>query len=987
MSSHIKRFVWLALFCLCVANGLVPTTAAAFYFISSGGGQCEEIGEWNAETATCKLATDLTDYIAITSPLVTLDGQGHTIDLTGSVELYGVHVDEVVGVTVKNLVLVDAGIYFERSDAGQALDNTINSAFTGINFFDLNTGTAENNIIAGSVTPTNNVGIVAESVNSLMIRNNQINNVEKGLNFDRVSFGSVSENDIRDVAFGFDFTVVSNLSVTGNSISASQYAFFFQTDDSEANTVTGNTFQNAEVGLQIVSSDDGGDPTPTFSQVWGGEFNWTVFAAWIKGSVAKLAQAFGPISVRAQASENVFSQNNFINNESQTEINRPTDILFSLPLPDGGNYWDTFDEVSEGCDDADTDGFCDSAYGSLLFVSDDFPRSVPVEIVFSTSQCSDGIDNDGDGLTDYPDDPGCESLDDRLEINVPPDLSVIAAPEQLSQYKMFGEVPIESGGTTISNTAVFEAELPELTNVRLEVELKEVENSFNGENTILSEPASGGVVQATKEELIPKDEQYEAGGNVADFKWRARSVSESGQVSDWVEFQSAGEIAFTAKVVPLFTQVSSDFPSSGDTATWFGEDYADGRGVGSCGLTIAQCGCAVTSVVMTAHFYDIRTDINDKAVQPLNLDAWLVDKGGYNAHGSIIWASVEAYTGNKLAYRSDKHFNIPENPLYQNTAGDFARIDEFVVTDSPMPVIGKTADFKVHGGIKREHFFVIGDKIDTQNYVVHDPSWFETTTLDDPDSVPKLVRRYEGSFDGLRVYEKGSGLATSYTPYMNFSLGSPAELLFTDAEGRKIGKDPRTGEEFNEIPGALYYKETISNPDEDVPDPENVDADKILMIPNGTSGEYTLEVIGTGGGDYTLTARHNDTNGEHTYTEFHSDTDLNQVATYEGTYDPEDIETAVIQEETEAPTTAKELFSNLIETISDTDIKPRLLKVRLLANAVLAKGLFEHGGERLSRIALQNLENLVTQRTGSGISEPDAQVILDIINELQILLR
>jgi len=34
-------------------------------------------------------------------------------------------------------------------------------------------------------------------------------------------------------------------------------------------------------------------------------------------------------------------------------------------------------------------------------------------------QCKDGIDNDGDGLIDYPKDPGCASLEDRDEYNTP----------------------------------------------------------------------------------------------------------------------------------------------------------------------------------------------------------------------------------------------------------------------------------------------------------------------------------------------------------------------------------------------------------------------------------------------------------------------------------------------------------------------------------------------------------------------------------------
>ena len=35
------------------------------------------------------------------------------------------------------------------------------------------------------------------------------------------------------------------------------------------------------------------------------------------------------------------------------------------------------------------------------------------------TQCNDGIDNDGDGLIDFPDDPGCISLTDTTENSLP----------------------------------------------------------------------------------------------------------------------------------------------------------------------------------------------------------------------------------------------------------------------------------------------------------------------------------------------------------------------------------------------------------------------------------------------------------------------------------------------------------------------------------------------------------------------------------------
>ncbi|MGR9053645.1 MAG: cellulose binding domain-containing protein, partial [Gammaproteobacteria bacterium] len=56
------------------------------------------------------------------------------------------------------------------------------------------------------------------------------------------------------------------------------------------------------------------------------------------------------------------------------------------------------------------------------------------------SACADGIDNDGDGLIDYPDDPGCDHADDNDESNPPPsggqglDVSVTTTTDWQSGY-------------------------------------------------------------------------------------------------------------------------------------------------------------------------------------------------------------------------------------------------------------------------------------------------------------------------------------------------------------------------------------------------------------------------------------------------------------------------------------------------------------------------------------------------------------------------
>jgi hypothetical protein len=56
-------------------------------------------------------------------------------------------------------------------------------------------------------------------------------------------------------------------------------------------------------------------------------------------------------------------------------------------------------------------GYCTASADAVKFV-----------VNTPTYQCSDGVDNDGDGLTDYPADPGCISAIDDDEFNPPPQM-------------------------------------------------------------------------------------------------------------------------------------------------------------------------------------------------------------------------------------------------------------------------------------------------------------------------------------------------------------------------------------------------------------------------------------------------------------------------------------------------------------------------------------------------------------------------------------
>ncbi len=70
----------------------------------------------------------------------------------------------------------------------------------------------------------------------------------------------------------------------------------------------------------------------------------------------------------------------------------------------------------------------------------------------------------------------------------------------------------------------------------------------------------------------------------------------------------------------------------------------------------------------------------------------------------------------------------------------------------------------------------------------------------------------------------------------SFWFASPVQVKITDPQGNIITKDT------NNIPGAVYTGES---------DPNGV---KMVIIPNGSSGQYKIELVGTGNGGYHMAA-------------------------------------------------------------------------------------------------------------------------------------
>jgi hypothetical protein len=113
--------------------------------------------------------------------------------------------------------------------------------------------------------------------------------------------------------------------------------------------------------------------------------------------------------------------------DSQNEVGGWPTLDPGTPLQDSDHdgmpdTWETAhglnpNNSSDGNQDRDSDGYTnvEEYINSLIpMPSGDNPDDPP-----ATYQCSDGIDNDGDGLIDYPNDPGCSSNTDNDEYNEP----------------------------------------------------------------------------------------------------------------------------------------------------------------------------------------------------------------------------------------------------------------------------------------------------------------------------------------------------------------------------------------------------------------------------------------------------------------------------------------------------------------------------------------------------------------------------------------
>jgi parallel beta-helix repeat protein len=300
------------------------------------GGDCNLIGEWDFDSKTCTLVTDLSETMQIDNDGITLDGNGHKI--TGNYTGYGVFLPVKKNTVVKNLIVshFSYGINLSYSANNTISDNTVLNNSLGISLWPANT----NNTLTKNTASNNYIGIylVGSSENSL-IDNITSNNTNSG-----IALVDLSNNN----------TLTNNDELNNGS----DGIIFLS---SQNNNLTGNTVLNSNSGITLVSSSNNifNGNTISNSTNYGFYLHNSSNNIITKNTVSdnNLGVSFGQYS-----SYNQVYNNNFVNNFTQSDVWTSYN-LFNLDKPIGGNYWSDYDTIVEGCADEDNDGFCDNPYG------------------------------------------------------------------------------------------------------------------------------------------------------------------------------------------------------------------------------------------------------------------------------------------------------------------------------------------------------------------------------------------------------------------------------------------------------------------------------------------------------------------------------------------------------------------------------------------------------------------------------------------------
>ncbi len=280
---------------------------------------------------------------------------------------------------------------------------------------------------------------------------------------------------------------------------------------------------------------------------------------------------------------------------------------------------------------------------------------------------------------------------------------------------------------------------------------------------------------------------------------------------------------------------------------WGAEEYDHGReqDVG-CGKTLAECGCAMTSVATVLSLFNIVTTPGGNELSPSSMNAWfnqgakLTNAGwvsqGY-VYGNVVWTAANNFKGPQT--------DASQPPLAVRFAGwgtgSEAEVRRELSAGRPV-VLEVPGHYIAAVGLQ-------GDQI-----LINDPYYANRTTLSSYAGRVKSSRLYEPSQDRRAIM---------------VTVPGGQRVQVTDARGNVVGTlnsgDPAdvVNGAKKDLPGSSYrFEEQWRDPTCTERPPEDGAGVNMVYIPLPENGTYRVRVLNPDGNSTAVAVHMYDANGE-----------------------------------------------------------------------------------------------------------------------------
>ncbi len=319
------------------------------------------------------------------------------------------------------------------------------------------------------------------------------------------------------------------------------------------------------------------------------------------------------------------------------------------------------------------------------------------------------------------------------------------------------------------------------------------------------------------------------------------AVAQTGPVIQQQQGDSGGP--YFAQNDPRWANV--EYAKAGDPD--FGPDW--------CGTTIAQCGCAMTSVTTIMALFNIITMPDGEPLTPktvndwFNLNARKTVRGwvsqGY-IYGDVIWTAANQLSGEIAA----KYPGTRTLRFARTGTGSDAEIKAELRAGRPIVL-------EVPG------HWIAAVGLDGDTILINDPFYRDRKTLD----------AYAGKVKSSVLFEPSNDLSA-----VVITVPADTRIRVTDKQGRVVGTLDTTSAQDaaknakTEIPGASYSTRQAWRDPTCVESAPPVGAGTNQIVLPGSRDDYKIEVLETTGGPTSVSIHTYDKNGQPTVQTIDNDT-------------------------------------------------------------------------------------------------------------------